>query len=103
MVRQLEEMKLIPQNSWNWFQENGSFTDEEERESSKFHWAASDEEELDIKYSIHLKLLARNALSNSLISEEQLSDLLDVDRISLRQWIDLQDASEGIRITEFLV
>ena len=100
MVRRLEEMKLIPRNSWNWFQENGGFTDEEERELDKFRWAASGEDELDVKYSIHLKLLAREALSNSLISEGQLSDLLGEDRITLREWTDIEEASEGIRITD---
>ena len=102
LVRRLVEMKLIPQNSWNWFKENGCFTDEEEKELDRVHWVSTDVSELDLKYSTQLKLLARNALSNSLISEGQLSDLLDEDRTTLREWIDIENASEGISIKNAL-
>ena len=89
MVRRLEELKLIPRHTWERFEENGGITNVQARQ------VLDDQTVLDIDKlesnrptTLRLSLLATEAWRQNLLSEGQLSRLLDLDRITLREILD---------------
>ena len=89
MVRRLEELELIPRHTWDWFEENGGITNDQARQ------VLGDQIVLDIDKlessrptTLRLSLLATEAWRQNLLSEGQLSRLLDLDRITLREILD---------------
>ena len=73
MVRRLEELGLVKQGTWDWFQSNGSITDEQARQvlgdlSAPDAYKA----EADRPTTLRLNLLAAEAYRKGLLSEASL-------------------------------
>ncbi len=86
MVRRMEELGLVREGTWSWFQDNGGITDEQAREvigedATKQLIAVRSAGLLPQR----LVLLAREAVKNGLYSEGQLCRLLQLDRLEVRQ------------------
>ena len=89
IVRRIEELKLIPLHTWDWFEANGGITNDQARE------VLGDQVTLDIDRiessrptSLRLSLLAAEAWRQELLSEGQLARLLGLNRITLREILD---------------
>ena len=89
IVRRLEELKLIPLHTWDWFEENGGIANDQARQ------VLGDQIILDIEKlessrptTLRLSLLAAEAWRQELLSEEQLARLLGLNRITLREILD---------------
>lgn len=89
IVRRLEDLKVTPPNTWDWFEANGGITNDQARE------VLGDQAILEIELverslptTQRLALLATTAWRQSLLSEGQLARLLNLDRVSLRQILD---------------
>ena len=96
IVRRLEELGLAKEGTWDWFQANGSITDEHARQVLG-DLAVPDPQkaEADQPTTLRLNLLAAEAYRQGLMSEGQLARLLCLDRVELRGILDSQE-SEGI-------
>jgi Zn-dependent peptidase ImmA (M78 family) len=92
MVRRLEELSLTKPGSWDWFQANGSITDDQVRQVLG-DLAAPDvhKAEADRPTTLRLNLLANEAYRRGLLSEGQLARLLHLDRVELREILDTQE------------
>lgn len=105
IVRRLEELRLIKQGTWDWFQANGGITDEQARQvlgdlsSPDAHKA-----EADRPTTLRLNLLAAEAYRKALLSEGQLARLLHLDRVELREILSSPDmeGSEADEVTNLL-
>lgn len=89
IVRRLEELKLIPLHTWDWFEENGGIANDQARQ------VLGDQIILDIEKlessrptTLRLSLLAAEAWRQELLSEGQLARLLGLNRITLREILD---------------
>jgi Zn-dependent peptidase ImmA (M78 family) len=105
MVRRLEELGLVKQGTWDWFQSNGSITDEQARQvlgdlSAPDAYKA----EADRPTTLRLNLLAAEAYRKGLLSEGQLARLLHLDRIEVREILTSQEleGSEADEVTNLL-
>jgi Zn-dependent peptidase ImmA (M78 family)/DNA-binding XRE family transcriptional regulator len=86
MVRRLEELRLVKQGTWDWFQANGSISDEQARQvlgdlSAPDAYKA----DADRPTTLRLNLLASEAYRKELFSEGQLARMLHLDRVELRE------------------
>jgi Zn-dependent peptidase ImmA (M78 family)/DNA-binding XRE family transcriptional regulator len=96
LVRRLEELNLVKQGTWDWFESNGGITDQQAREVLG---------ELPNREPIiaqarglippRLSLLAGEAWRRGLYSEGQLARLLNLDRIELRGLLDGVETDES--------
>lgn len=88
MVRRLEELGLIRSGAWDWFQDNGGITADQVREVLG---ESADDAVAPVVANgatdVRLSLLAEAALRQQLVSEGQLSRLLDVSRVDLRRML----------------
>ena len=105
MVRRLEELRLIKGGSWNWFQENGGITNVmEQRVLGDAAPFADGGDYRPPTGARRLYGLVAAAWRNHLLSEGQLADLLQVDRIALRKQLDKVldegDADAGLELPE---
>lgn len=89
-VRRLEELALIPNGSWNYFLENGGITDKQAEEvlGEAAHRADPAKLDADRPLSHRMSLMAHNAWKQDLLSEGQLAELLQLERVELRSVID---------------
>lgn len=89
MVRRLEELALVKAGHWDWFQENGGITQEQERQILG-DLSVNDKEkpDADRPTTLRLSLLAAEAYRRELMSEEQLARLLQIDRVELRSLLE---------------
>jgi Zn-dependent peptidase ImmA (M78 family) len=96
MVRRLEELKLARRGSWDWFAENGGISDAQVREVLGDQ-AFVDQERIDAAkpVSSRMGVLASEAWRKDLLSEGQLANLLQIDRIDARDLIDAYAAEGG--------
>jgi len=86
MVRRLEELGSLKQGTWDWFQANGGVTDEHARQVLGDLSAPDDHKtDADRPTTLRLNLLAAEAARKGLLSEGQLSRLLHLDRVELRE------------------
>lgn len=89
-VRRLEELELVKQGVWAWFEANGNITNAQAREvlgaAADRHDPAKDDANLPLSH--RLSLLAYSAWNRELISEGQLAELLKVRRVELRALLD---------------
>jgi Zn-dependent peptidase ImmA (M78 family)/DNA-binding XRE family transcriptional regulator len=105
MVRRLEELRLVKQGTWDWFQAHGSITDEQARQvlgdllSSDAYKADADR-----PTTLRLNLLAAEAYRKELLSEGQLARMLHLDRVELREILTSQEleGSEADAVTNLL-
>ena len=92
MVRRLEERRLVKRGTWDWFEANGSITNEQAREVlGELGTADPDTSDAQRPVSFRLGLLAAEAQRRELLSEGQLARLLRLDRVELREVLDAAD------------
>jgi Zn-dependent peptidase ImmA (M78 family) len=93
MVRRLEELRLTKKGTWDWFQSNGGITDEQARQVlGDLSVADAQKADADRPTTLRLNLLAAESYRRGLLSEGQLARLLRLDRIELREILDVADA-----------
>lgn len=86
MVRRLEELRLVRKGTWDWFQDNGGITDAQFEEV-----VGHPPEEGRTPHSGHgviptrIGLLVREAWKRDLYSEGQITGLLGLDRLTVRE------------------
>ncbi len=88
-VRRLEELDLVNKGTWEWFKANGGITDKDVKEvlgSTSFVDVAKVDAERPLPF--RMSLMAHATWKQELLSEGQLSELLNLDRIELRKVID---------------
>lgn len=89
VVRRLEELGLVKRGSWDWFEENGGISDEQVRQVLGDLIAPdASKAEADRPTTLRLNMLAAEAHRRSLLSEGQLTRLLHISRIELRELLD---------------
>jgi len=89
VVRRLEELKLAKPGTWDWFQANGGITDEQERQVlGDLRAPDARKAEADRPTTLRLNLLASEAYRQGLLSEGQLTRLLHLTRVELREILD---------------
>jgi len=98
LVRRLEELRLTKAGTWDWFAANGGITEGQVRQVLG-DAALEDGERIDANrlVSIRLNLLASEAWRRDLLSEGQLARLLHLDRVEVRELLDVYD-TEGIMV-----
>jgi Zn-dependent peptidase ImmA (M78 family)/DNA-binding XRE family transcriptional regulator len=93
MVRRLEELGLTKKGTWDWFQSNGGITDEQARQVlGDLSVGDAQKADADRPTTLRLNLLAAESYRRGLLSEGQLARLLRLDRIELREILDVADA-----------
>lgn len=96
IVRRLEELDLAKAGTWDWFERNGGITNEQARQVlGDLRLPDAQKMEADRPTTLRLSLLAAEALRRGLFSEGQLSRLLCLDRVELRELIDGLEAEGG--------
>lgn len=86
MVRRMEELRLVKPGTWDWFQSNGSITDDQARQVlGDLSTPDSYKAEADRPTTLRLNLLAAEVYRQGLLSEGQLTRLLNLDRVELRE------------------
>lgn len=94
IVRRLEELGLRKKGTWDWFCNNGGITDEQAQEvlgASYENGKAANDRQL----SLQLYLLCSEAWKKGLLSEGQLSRLVHISRVELREILDSINDDEG--------
>jgi len=96
MVRRLEELRLARRGSWDWFVANGGITDDQVRTVLGDN-AFIDQERIDAAspVSARMGVLASEAWRRDFLSEGQLANLLQIDRVETRDLIDAYEAEGG--------
>jgi Zn-dependent peptidase ImmA (M78 family)/transcriptional regulator with XRE-family HTH domain len=96
MVRRLEELGAVKTGTWDWFEANGGITDEQARQVLG-DLPASDARKADADRPTTLRLhqLAAQAEKRGLLSEGQLSRLLRLDRVELREILGNDELERG--------
>jgi Zn-dependent peptidase ImmA (M78 family)/DNA-binding XRE family transcriptional regulator len=96
IVRRLEELKLVKAGTWDWFQDNGGISDDQERQ------VLGDLRSTDLRIAdvsapttLRLSLLAAEVYRQGIMSEGQLARLLQIDRIELRAIVDGLEAERS--------
>jgi len=86
LVRRLEELKLAPEGTWDWFERNGRITDEQAAEVLS-GGPANDvsAHSRPMRSSVRLETLAAQALERDLMSEGQIAELLKINRFKARR------------------
>lgn len=93
IVRRLEELRLTKKGTWDWFQSNGGITDEQVRQVlGDLSVADAQKADADRPTTLRLNLLAAESYRRGLLSEGQIARLLRLDRIELREMLDVADA-----------
>lgn len=96
IVRRLEELHLIKQGTWDWFESNGGISDEQVRQVlGDLLLPDVYKVEADRPTTLRLNLLAAEAYRKGLMSEGQLARLLHLDRIELREILSIQEPEGG--------
>jgi Zn-dependent peptidase ImmA (M78 family)/DNA-binding XRE family transcriptional regulator len=89
IVRRLEELRLTKDGTWDWFEQNGGITDEQAQQVlGDIPLPDAHKAESDKPTTLRLGLLAAEAWRRGLLSEGQLSRMLHIDRVDLRQMFD---------------
>ncbi len=105
MVRRLEELRLVKEGTWDWFQSNGGITDEQVRQVlGDLQVPDAHKADADRPTTLRLNLLAAEAYRKELLSEGQLARMLHLDRIELREILTSQEleGSEADEVTNLL-
>lgn len=92
MVLRLEELDLAKKGTWDWFVDNGGITDEQARQV--LGQAAYASASTDGAQSSRLFLLAIEAWKKDLISEGQMSEMLQLSREKVRELLDEAEEDE---------
>jgi hypothetical protein len=94
--RRLEDLKLAPKGTWDWFLHYGGITDDQVRQVLG-DLAAPDagKADADRPTTLRLGLLAEAASRKGILSEGQLARMLRLDRVELRDMLDGLDVEGG--------
>jgi len=96
IVRRLEELGSVKPGTWDWFHANGGVTDEQARQVlGDLSVPDAHKADADRPTTLRLNLLAVEAERQGLLSEGQLSRLLRLDRVELRQILGNDDVEGG--------
>jgi Zn-dependent peptidase ImmA (M78 family)/DNA-binding XRE family transcriptional regulator len=96
MVRRLEELGSVKPGTWDWFQANGGVTDEQARQVlGDLSVPDAYKADADRPTTLRLNLLAVEVERQGLLSEGQLSRLLRLDRVELREILGNDEAEGG--------
>ena len=92
LVRRLEELQLVRRGAWDWFKANGGITDKQAKTVLE-DLVSDDVDQLGTRGpgTLRLNLLAAEAHRQGLMSEGQLARLLRLDRVALRDVLDIAD------------
>ncbi len=95
-VLRLEDLGLAKKGAWAWFQDNGGITEEHVREVLGHSGQRPDPAKSDAQRPVshRLSLMAHAAWKRDLMSEGQLSDLLHISRLELREIVDQIELEE---------
>ena len=89
MVRRLEELGLTKEGTWEWFQLNGSITEDHVQQVlGELNVRDAHKADADRPTTLRLTSLAEEAWRQGLLSEGQLSKMLHLDRVELRKLLD---------------
>jgi Zn-dependent peptidase ImmA (M78 family)/DNA-binding XRE family transcriptional regulator len=104
MVRRLEELGLVKPGTWDWFQSNGGISDEQARQVlGDLLVPDTQKADADRPTTLRLNLLAAEVYRQGLLSEGQLARLLNLDRVELRQILDMEaEGSEADGVATLL-
>jgi len=105
LVRRLEELRSVKTGTWDWFQDNGGITDEQERQVlGDLSAPDAQKADADRPTTLRLNMLAAEAYRQDLLSEGQLARLLHLDRVELREILDGLEmgGSEGDGVANLL-
>jgi Zn-dependent peptidase ImmA (M78 family) len=96
MVRRLEELRLTKRGTWDWFEANGGITDDQARQVlGDLVPVDAQKAEADRPTTLRLNLLAAEAKRRELMTEGQLSRLLQLDRLELREILSTPELEGG--------
>jgi Zn-dependent peptidase ImmA (M78 family)/DNA-binding XRE family transcriptional regulator len=105
IVRRLEELALVKNGTWDWFQSNGGISDEQARQVLG-DLSIRDAYKADAgrPTTLRLNLLAAEVYRQGLLSEGQLARLLNLDRVELREILGALEAegSEADGVADLL-
>ena len=89
IVRRLEELRLVKKRTWDWFQNNGGITKQHVKQVLG-DLSAVDEQKADAyrPMTLRMSMLAAEVYRQELLTEGQLSELLDLERLELREILD---------------
>lgn len=91
----LEELGLTKPGTRDWFDANGSITDDQARQVlGELFTEVRDANEAERRTALRLNLLVEEAWRRGLLSEGQLAHLLHLDRVELRRILDTME-TEG--------
>jgi Zn-dependent peptidase ImmA (M78 family)/DNA-binding XRE family transcriptional regulator len=89
IVRRLEDLKLTPKGTWDWFLHYGSITEEQVRQVlGDLTTPDAAKADADRPTSLRLGLLADEVARRGILSEGQIARMLHLDRIELREMLD---------------
>ena len=89
MVSRLEELDLARTGSWDWFQDNGGITDHHIRQVlGDLVLPDIQKADADRPTTLRLSMLAAEVHRRELLTEGQISELLKLDRVTLRKLLD---------------
>jgi Zn-dependent peptidase ImmA (M78 family)/DNA-binding XRE family transcriptional regulator len=89
MVRRLEELRLIREGTWEWFDANGGISDAQAKQVlGELFGKETARDDASRPTTLRLALLATEAWRQDLMSEGQISRLLHLDRVELRELFD---------------
>ena len=88
-VHRLEKLSLAKSGTWDWFEANGGISDEQAQSVIGEKFVRSDHATADAHKPVPRKiaLKAHAVWKNKLMTEEQIAELLDLDRIPLREML----------------
>ena len=97
MVRRLEELGSVRKGTWEWFKDRGGITDADAERvlGTAYNRYDAAKDEADQLVPPRMGLMAYQAWSRELLSEGQLSKLLKLSRIELRQYLHTLEQEEG--------
>jgi Zn-dependent peptidase ImmA (M78 family)/DNA-binding XRE family transcriptional regulator len=89
IVRRLEDLKLAPRGTWDWFLHYGNITEEQVRQVlGDLTTPDASKADADRPTSLRLGLLADAAARKGILSEGQIARMLHLDRVELREMLD---------------
>jgi len=89
MVRRLEELGLIREGTWDWFDANGGISDAQAKQVlGELFGQETARDDASRPTTLRLALLATEAWRQDLMSEGQISRLLHLNRVELRELFD---------------
>ncbi|WP_417625292.1 ImmA/IrrE family metallo-endopeptidase [Paremcibacter congregatus] len=92
IIHRLEELKAVKKGTWDWFHMNGGISDEQAKEVlGELFLSPRDQAGADIPTTIRLNSLVCQAWQQELLSEGQLSQLLNIDYHELREILDTNE------------